>query len=216
MKDRPTSRPDRTLAGTPSEPLYRPREDSLLLVPFARVARGTSLLEVGAGTGLAAIEGARGGARVVATDLNPYALHHLRDRAREAGLSVDVVRTDLARGLGRFDRIVANPPYLPTRPGEQDPDPWHNLALDGGPDGCRVVARLVASLPDHLTAGGAAFVVTSSVQSASGLAAIREGWARSGGESSVVAGRSLEGERLEVWRLARRGERVRAQRERSA
>ena len=106
-----------------SEPVYPPREDTLLLVPFARVARGSSLLEVGAGTGWAALEAARGGARVVATDLNPIALRRLRERAQEQRLEVEVIRTDLARGLGRFDRIVANPPYLPTSSGGAGPGP---------------------------------------------------------------------------------------------
>jgi release factor glutamine methyltransferase len=195
--------------GRSSEPVYPPREDSLLLVPFARVARGSSLLEVGAGGGLAALEGARGGARVVATDLNPYALRRLRQRAQEERLPIDVVRTDLARGLGRFDRIVSNPPFLPTRPEDRDPDPWQNLALDGGPDGCRVTARIVASLPQHLALGGAAFVVVSSVQSESGLKAIRQQWVSEGGECSVVAERTLEGERLAVWRFASSPEKVR-------
>jgi len=184
-----------------ADPVYPPREDSLLLLPFAQVAPRSSVLEVGAGTGLASLAAARIGARVVATDRNPYALRRLRERARAEGLDLATVRTDLARGLGRFDRILANPPYLPTLPAERDPDRWHNLALDGGPDGCRVTARLVASLPEHLAEGGSAFVVVSSLQSANGLAAVEHGWASVGGRRDVVAERSLEGERLAVWRL---------------
>ncbi|MGA8543068.1 MAG: HemK2/MTQ2 family protein methyltransferase [Thermoplasmata archaeon] len=183
--------------------VYPPREDSLLLLPFARVARGSSLLEVCAGSGVAALDAARSGARVVATDLNPWALAALRRRARDEALSVDVVRTDLAAGLGRFDRILANPPYLPTPPELRDPDPWHNLALDGGPDGCRVTARLVESLPDHLAPSGSACVVFSSLQSPEGVAAIRERWSLVGPVPEVVARRALEGERLEVWRFRR-------------
>ena len=111
------------------------------------------------------------------------------------------VRTDLAHGLGRFDRIVANPPYLPTRRAERDPDRWHNLALDGGRDGCRVTARLIGELDHHLLPAAEAFVVVSSVQSTSGLARIRADWTRRGGRLAVAASRPLEGERLEVWRL---------------
>lgn len=198
--------PIRPGAGTarPEGPdrVYPPREDSLLLLPFARVPAKSSLLEVGAGTGLAALHAARGGARVVATDLNPYALSRLRERARAERLEIGVVRTDLASGLGRFDRILANPPYLPTRPDERDRDRWHNLALDGGPDGATVTARLVASLPEHLTATGSGFVLVSSLQSPARLAVIRDEWVRTGGRVEVVAVRALEGERLEVWRFA--------------
>jgi len=182
-------------------PVYPPREDTFLLLPFARVAPGTRFLEVGAGSGLAALAAARAGARVVATDLNPFALRRLQHRAAAEGLSVDPVRTDLARGLGRFDRIVANPPYLPTRPGERDPDRWQNLALDGGPDGCRVFARLADELGEHLGPGGSAFVVVSSLQQADALSRIRAGWESRGGGVAVVDARVLEGERLEVWQF---------------
>jgi len=184
---------------------YPAREDTFLLVPFTRVAAGSTLLEIGTGAGLLALEAGRAGARVVATDLNPWALKHLRARARAEGLPVAVVRTDLAAGLGRFDRILANPPYLPTPPGARDPDPWHNLALDGGPDGCAVTRRLVAALPDHLADGASAYVVFSSLQRPLTVAGIRRGW-RERGASEVVASRQLEGERLEVWRFSLRGE----------
>jgi release factor glutamine methyltransferase len=181
--------------------VYPPREDSLLLARFATVPAGTRLLEVGAGTGEAARTAARCGARVVATDLNPFALRGLRERARAEGLRIELVRTDLARGLGRFDRVLANPPYLPTSPEQRDPDRWHNLALDGGPDGCRVTARLVEDLDAHLEPAGEAFVVVSSLQAASGLETIRSGWTDRGGTVAVVDARGFEGERLEVWRL---------------
>ena len=182
--------------------MYPPREDSELLLPFARVAPGTSLLEIGAGRGLAAIEAAHGGARVVATDLNPWALAALRHRARAERLDLETVRTDLAAGLGRFDRILANPPYLPTTPEERDPDPWHNLALDGGPDGCRVLARIVGALPEHLASGASAFLLISSVQDPTAVRSIARGWEALGGRCEVVARRPLEGEVLEVREFA--------------
>ena len=184
--------------------VYPPREDSFLLLPFAAVASGTSLIEVGAGSGLAALEAARRGARVVATDRNPEALRQLRARALAERLDLSVVRTDLAAGLGRFDRLLSNPPYLPTRPEERDPDRWTNIALDGGLDGCRVLARLVHDLPDHLAPGGAAYVVGSSLQAGRALAAIVAEWKDRGGDQEVVADRWLEGERLFVWRFSLR------------
>jgi HemK-related putative methylase len=176
----------------------------MLLLPFARESAGLSVLEIGAGRGLATLEAARQGARVVATDRNPHALRFLRERAAVEGLAVGLVRTDLARGVGRFDRILANPPYLPTRPEDRDPNRWHNLATDGGPDGCRVTARLVGELADHLSSRGSAFVVISSLQSTDGLAEISRRWESGGGARTVAAARDLDGERLEVWHFARR------------
>ncbi len=185
----------------PPAGVYPPREDSWLLVPFAEVARGTRLLEIGSGAGEAARRAARSGARVVATDRNASALRWLRARASEEGLAIDLVRTDLARGLGRFDRVLANPPYLPTSVGGSDIDPGDRLALDGGPDGTVVTARLLQELPDHLAPGGAAFVVVSTVQDPTALERLRQRWIERGGAQRTVATRSLEGERLDVWEL---------------
>ena len=156
---------------------------------------------MGAGSGTVALAAARRGARVVATDLNPHALRWVAAQARAEHLTLEVVRTDLARGLSRFDRAVFNPPYLPTRPEERDPDRWQNLALDGGADGTRVTARWVEELPDHLTCRGEGFLVVSSLGLSTAMEAIWAGWRARGGTAEVAAARRLEGERLEVWRL---------------
>jgi release factor glutamine methyltransferase len=181
---------------------YPPREDTALLLPFARVPPGTDVLEIGTGSGVLALAAARSGGRVVATDLHRPALLRLRRLAAAESLPVTPVRTDLARGLGSFDRILANPPYLPTLPSERDPDPGHNLALDGGPDGLAVTRPLVRALPDHLRAGGHAYLVVSSLQDADRLARLRTGWAVHGRVDDVDE-RRFEGETLTVWRLAR-------------
>jgi len=185
--------------------VYPPREDTYLLLPFAQVPPGTTLADVGTGAGLAALTAARHGARVVATDMNPVALRRLLEAARAEHLAIKVVRTDLLRGLGRFDRILANPPYLPTRSKERDPDLGINLALDGGPDGCRVLARLVRGLSRHLAAAGIAYIVVSSLQDPSRRAAILARWVSGGGSYEVAATRWLEGERLDVLRMWRSG-----------
>jgi release factor glutamine methyltransferase len=183
--------------------VYPVREDTALLLPFADAPPAGWLVEVGCGSGAAALRAARRGWRVVATDLNPAALAGVRDAARREGLAVALVRTDLLSGLGRADRLLANPPYLPTAPDEVDPDPWVDRALNGGPDGCALTARLLEELADHLAPGGRAYLLTSSRQSPERLAALLRRWRAGGGTTAVVGGRSLEGERLEVLELSR-------------
>ena len=181
--------------------VYPPREDSELLLPVARDSARRSVLEVGCGAGLASIAAARAGARVVATDLNPAALRFVRAAALREALPIDVVRTDLARGLRRFDRVLANPPYLPTRPSDRDADRWQNLALDGGPDGWATTARLLRALPNHLSPEGDAYLVVSSRQHARRRRSLLRWWRSVGGGRRVLRQRRLGRERLSVWRL---------------
>jgi release factor glutamine methyltransferase len=184
--------------------VYPVREDSRLLARFARPRQGESVLEIGGGRGAAALAAARHGARrVVATDLNPTALRGLYRRARHEQLPLDVVRTDLATGLRRFDLILSNPPYLPTSRFQRDPDPWVNLAVDGGSDGCRVTARIVSALPRHLAEGGRAYLLVSSFQSRSRLEKLRHRWRVGGGVCRTVARERWGDEVLSVWQLSR-------------
>ncbi|MFZ0699359.1 MAG: HemK2/MTQ2 family protein methyltransferase [Thermoplasmata archaeon] len=187
---------------TASDPVYPPRADSLLLVPYAQVPRGTSVLEIGTGGGIASLAAARCGARVVATDRNPYALRRVRRVARAENLDLETVRTDLARGLGRFDRILANPPYLPTATTERDPDRWHNLALDAGPDGTRTSERILDQLPEHLAPHASAYLVGSSLQTPAAVRRLLERWRARGGLEELVVSRRVEGETLEVRRFS--------------
>ena len=54
------------------------------LVKLAGIAAGETVLDVGTGTGVAAVTAARAGARVTALDLTPELLEHARENARVA------------------------------------------------------------------------------------------------------------------------------------
>ena len=108
------------------------------------------LLELCAGTGIAALLGARAGARAWATDVTERATHFARFNARLNGLDVAVSRGDLWEAVGDrvFDRVVAHPPYVAG--GEV------RVAFrDGGEDGEQVTRGIVQGLPAHLRPGGA-------------------------------------------------------------
>jgi release factor glutamine methyltransferase len=89
-------------------------------------------------------------ARILATDLSPDALALARENAGALGADVEFVETDLLAGLldASADLVVSNPPYiasaecgrLPAHVRDFEP----RLALDGGPDGLRVISRLVS------------------------------------------------------------------------
>jgi len=101
-------------------------------------------------------------ARIVAVDISPEALETARGNATRLGVAdrVDFRLGDLLAPLAglRPDLIVSNPPYIPTNdiagldPGVRDHEPA--LALDGGPDGLRVIERLAEQALSLLAPGG--------------------------------------------------------------
>lgn len=158
--------PLRDLDLLPTPHVYPLREDSVLLASSLSVRPGERFLEVGCGLGLSALTAARAGARAVGSDVNPHALASVRSSAKLRGLQVEAVRADLFAGLGRFDVVACNPPYLPTGEEDHDPDPWHDLALDGGADGLAFVRGFLSDLPDHLLPGGRAYLLVASLPGA--------------------------------------------------
>jgi release factor glutamine methyltransferase len=102
---------------------------------------------------------------ISATDASEDALQLARENAvahavgdRIAFANADLLPNDDPR---RWDLVVANLPYVrsdavPALPRAASFEPA--LALDGGPDGLRVIDRLLALLPASLAAGGAALL----------------------------------------------------------
>lgn len=186
----------------PSAPhVYPLREDSFLLAEAAQVHPGERVLEVGCGLGLASLAAARQHASVLAVDVNPYALRAVCTAARERGLEVSAVRTYLLDGVGQFDAILFNPPYLPTRDADRDPDPWVDCALNGGPDGLAVTRRFLRHVRAHLAPTGRAYLVLSRVKGQKGEPLDALEWCLGGLETSIAARRRVEGEDLVVVEL---------------
>jgi release factor glutamine methyltransferase len=101
------------------------------------------------------------GVRLVATEISPAALAVARQNFARHGVSgrVEIIQTDLLFDAhGPFDLICANLPYIPSATlaglpiGRFEPRP----ALDGGPDGLRLVERALAQIPARLAPGGLA------------------------------------------------------------
>ena len=77
-----------------------------------------SLLELGAGSGLIAIQAAKQGAVVTATDINPIAIKYLHCNSLQNNVSLEIIRSDLFTDIPRqpFDIIAINPPYYKKQP----------------------------------------------------------------------------------------------------
>jgi release factor glutamine methyltransferase len=143
-----------------------PRPDTEVLVEEALrlVDRDPKLKRVhdactGSGCVAIALKHARPDLEVSASDLSPRAeeVFYLNCR-RILGKELAFICSDLLSGVtGPFDLITANPPYLKDL--EVDnmkkigwPEPEE--ALRGGPDGTRLIGRLLRQAPARLAPGG--------------------------------------------------------------
>ncbi len=143
-----------------------PRFDTELLAEQAIKALGKgagadkTALELCTGSGAIAVTVCKEtGARITASDISQDALDLAEENAKALGADVKFVLGDLFEPIeGKYDVIIANPPYIPTGDMSgldaevKDAEPL--LALDGGADGLDFYRRIAADYKDYLNPGG--------------------------------------------------------------
>jgi len=153
-----------------------PRPDSETLIETALAWFGDRapqrILDLGTGPGtlLLAALAEWPGAQGLGVDASEIALGYARHNAEALGMAnrADFRRGDWTAGIsGRFDLILANPPYI----GSEEPLPPQVLdheppeALFAGRDGLDDYRRIVPALPALLAPGGAAILEIGWTQS---------------------------------------------------
>ena len=139
--------------------VYRPSDDTELLAQFVpHYAKGYAL-DMGTGCGIQAILAAGKAAKVLAVDINPFALECAKVNAKlnNAFSKIEFRLSDLFSAIPRsekFDLIIFNPPYLPTSPSEAASGPI-DAAWNGGRTGRKVISRFLRSFATHLKPRGA-------------------------------------------------------------
>ena len=142
--------------------VYKPAEDTILLLKHAERLVEGNVLEMGTGSGYIAIELSRlpQVRCVVGVDVDPEAVGVARKNAFDAGVSnaVCFLESDLFQNLSdsRFDWVLFNPPYLPS---EGDID---ELSWAGGRNGGELLMRLMREAPSHLSPSGCILAIVSS------------------------------------------------------
>ena len=143
----------------------RPETEELAMMVVAAAEAGNSILDLCTGSGAIAIavykelEKCNRKCKVTAVDISADALELAKENAEANGADVVFVQSDLfTRIRGRFDIIVTNPPYIPSKEIEtlqkevRDYEP--HLALDGGEDGLDIYRRIAAEASKYLNRGG--------------------------------------------------------------
>ena len=149
--------------------VYDPAEDSFLLLEAINIRKDDSVLEIGTGCGLIALECARLSANVICTDLNPFAVELVK---KNYLMNQNILKGNFEVRIGDlfspilsseiFDVIIFNPPYLPTKK-EELVGGWFDKATNGGKDGLLYTKRFIEELSIYLKDNGSAYFVFSNL-----------------------------------------------------
>ena len=148
--------------------VYEPKEDSFLILKHIKnFAENKTVLDLGTGTGILAIEAAKYAKKVYAVDISKKALAVAKQNAKKANAkNITFLRSDLfsafkqAKRKPRFDLILFNPPYLPAQPSEPK-----ELALQiaGGKHGYELIERFFRDVSFFLNPDGVILLVFSTL-----------------------------------------------------
>ena len=143
----------------------RPETEELASLVIGAAEEGQSILDLCTGSGAIAVavykEMEKRGCKVkmTAIDISADALALAQENAESNGAEITFLQSDLFKRLrGRFDIIVSNPPYIPTKDIDtlqkevRDFEP--RLALDGGEDGLDIYRRIAKDAMKYLNRGG--------------------------------------------------------------
>lgn len=181
-----------------SKNVYEPAEDTFLLAENLKVNKHDIVLDMGTGCGILAVLAAKKAKKVVAVDINPYAV---RCAKRNAGLNKVKEKVEVRQGnlfesireTEKFTLIIFNAPYLPSTQHEQRS--WLNKAWAGGPRGRQVIDNFITQASKHLAKNGRALLLQSTL---SNVKETLRKFKENRMHASVVAERKLDFETIVV------------------
>jgi release factor glutamine methyltransferase len=149
-----------------SEKVYEPAEDSFFFAENLKVKDRSKVVDIGTGCGILGIIAAKKAARVVATDINPFAVLCARNNAQinDVADRMFFVQGDMFSPLRirkEFDVILFNAPYLPSEKNENDS--WVSRAWNGGVSGRRIIDRFICEAPKYLESKGEIMLMQSTL-----------------------------------------------------
>jgi release factor glutamine methyltransferase len=147
--------------------MYTPSDDTFLLADCITAYSGSWALEIGVGSGLLLDILEKNFTYVAGSDIDLQALQHKKTRAASSSSNLLLVCCDAgsAFGIGKFDLIVSNPPYLPNDDNNNNLD----LTVNGGHTGIETTIHFINSALPLLAEDGKLLVVISSFANSSAL-----------------------------------------------
>jgi release factor glutamine methyltransferase len=151
--------------------MYAPSDDTFLLADCIRQYNGKRVLEIGVGSGFLLDILEKNFAYVAGSDIDLQALQHCKQQQNTTAASATILLVccdaGSAFGVGKFDLIVSNPPYLPNN--DNDNNNNLDLTVNGGPTGIETTIHFINSALPLLAVDGKLLVVISSFANSSAL-----------------------------------------------
>ncbi|HLC36497.1 MAG TPA: HemK2/MTQ2 family protein methyltransferase [archaeon] len=174
--------------------VYEPREDSFLLAESVSIKKGSSVLDLGTGSGIQGINALLLGAgKVTASDINSEALKNFSMNAEKLGFkNFECIESNLFEKIrGKFDAIIFNPPYIPA-------EKIKFIDLDGGKKGREVLDGFLEKFDEYLNEGGVCFFLQTDLNGAAETEKILK---KKNLKFEIIARKKLFFEELLVFRV---------------
>lgn len=151
--------------------MYAPSDDTFLLADCIRQYNGRRALEIGVGSGFLLDILEKNFGYVAGSDIDLQALQHCKQQQNTTAASANILLVccdaGSAFGVGKFDLIVSNPPYLPNNYNDNNNN--LDLTVNGGPTGIETTIHFINSALPLLAVDGKLLVVISSFANSSAL-----------------------------------------------
>lgn len=140
--------------------VYKPSDDTFLLLRTIELEGKEKVLEIGCGTGFISLHCKDLGCQVVAVDKNYDAVKNTKINSKKNELRLDVRKSDLFSAVDEtdWDVMIFNPPYLPQKENLQQDDRW-----DGGKKGYETIDRFLKDAKKYLKEKGKIYICFSSL-----------------------------------------------------
>ena len=127
-----------------------------MLIKYVDKYSKGSVLDIGTGSGVLAVEAAKKAKRVVGVDIDEKAVKYCKKNVKNK--KIKFLKSNLFKNVkGRFDLIVFNPPYLPKDKDDKD------IAHCGGKHGYEVIEKFLREVDDYLEPDGKILLLFSSL-----------------------------------------------------
>jgi len=137
--------------------MYHQRDDTLLLLDSISEYSGSSVLEIGVGSGQICHKLKENFSFVVGTDVDIESIKYCKTSTES---QIHWICCDVVSAIhGKFDLIVSNPPYLPNEENHDSQD----IAIYGGREGIELTCRFIEDSIPLLTMNGRIIILSSSL-----------------------------------------------------